>query len=52
MSSNNPYEKCDPLGDFNSPEDIKTSLGILALIWFIGHLIGYFILRAKSRSYE
>lgn len=18
----NPYEKCDPLGDFNSPEDI------------------------------
>lgn len=48
----NPYDKCDPLGEFESPQDLKVSLGILAVIWFVGHLIGYLVLRAKSKKYE
>ena len=52
MNSNDPNLRCDPLGDYQSPQTISESLICLAAIWFICFLIAYLIMKSLSGKYE
>lgn len=45
-------EKCNPLGEFNSPEDLETSIWALVGMYAGCYMISLLIMIRLSNSYE
>lgn len=43
------FLRCDPLGDFDSPQDTQTSLMALGIMYVVLTFISYLILKAVSK---
>jgi len=52
MEATDPNEYCDPLGDYNSPQDLELSIIILCIIWVFNYLVAFIILRSLARKYD
>jgi len=52
MSSEDPATRCDPVGDFDSPQTLWASLYTMMGIALAGYLIAFCILYSKSRDYD
>ena len=52
MTSEDPALRCDPIGDFDSPETLETSLWIMFSVMIVGFLLSFGILWKKSGDYE
>ena len=45
-------EQCDPLGNFDSPEDMQTSIIILAALYVACYILSLIIMKLLSRKFE
>jgi hypothetical protein len=44
--------KCDPLGDFNSPQTLEESVIALAVLYFACYAIALVFMKLLSRKFE
>ena len=52
MKSLDPKEKCDPLNDYNSPQNIVESMIAVVILWVAMLFISFLIMKSMSRKYE
>ena len=48
----NPYDRCDPLKAFNSPQDLPQSIGAIVAMYVGCYLISWMIMIKLSTKYE
>ena len=46
------YEKCDPLGDFNSPQTLAESVIALGAMYVGCYALALILMKLLSRKYE
>lgn len=52
MTETDPQKKCNPIGDFNSPETLGESIIALAAMFVGCYTISLFIMKMLSKKYE
>lgn len=52
LTAENPKDKCDPISDLDSPQNIVENIIILCIIWVVSYSISFCCLRQKSKKYK